>query len=98
MDTAKTYKLLDDAVDVHLKATSGDGVFATGWVIIASVSSSAHDETNSDGYVTFTSEGLPHHSQIGLLKIALDDRSNIGLISLMGLAMDVDPDEDWEDE
>ena len=84
MGLAETYKGLDDAVDAHLKEATGEAVFTTGWVLITSVSSVEHDSENTDGYMTFTSEGLPHHSHIGLLQVALDDRKNISLLSMFG--------------
>lgn len=92
-----SYKQLDAAIDNHIRSTEIDGIFTTGWVIICSVSSVGHDETNSDGYLTFTSDGLPHHSQIGLLSVALDDRRNMSMLSKITLALS-DEEDEWDND
>ena len=83
----KTYKDLDEAISEHLREAAQESVFSTGWVLVASVSSVLHDSDNVDGYMTFTSDGLQHHSHIGLLSIALDERKNIGLLSLIDASL-----------
>lgn len=68
-------KKLENAVDEYIKGKSEeDGTFVTGWVLVASLSSPDHDSTHTDGYVTISSEGLPHHAQVGLLNVALKIR------------------------
>ncbi len=32
---------------------------------------------NSDGYIVDNSDGLPYHSQIGLLTASLDEKRNV---------------------
>ena len=94
MGIIDSYKALDDAVSAHLKESTGsDAVFPTGWVLVSSVSSMSHDEENSDGYMTFTSDGLPYHSHVGLLEVAMEDRRNSGLLSAIQSAIGYD-DED----
>jgi hypothetical protein len=98
----ETFRALDKAVDEHVKNTNEDGVFVTGWLIVASLSSPSHDIGSSDGYITYTSDGMPHHSQIGLLNIALDDRRNVSMLSTISVAMGLLDDEnvdiEWDDE
>lgn len=96
MGLMDTYKSLDEAVSAHLKEATKNEVFPTGWVLVASISSVMHDIDNTDGYMTFTSEGLPHHSHIGLLQVALDDRKNISLISLIHNVFSAAEDEEGE--
>jgi hypothetical protein len=71
---------IDSALDEYIK-DGHDGAFVTGWVMIASVSSPSHDIGSSDGYVTITSDGLPHHAQLGLLKMAMDDKQAVAMIA-----------------
>lgn len=78
MDTNK----IDEAVNDYVRE-SGDGVFTTGWILVASVSSPSHDIGISDGYFTITSDGLPHHTQLGLLKTCLDDKAAQALLASM---------------
>jgi hypothetical protein len=98
----ETFRSLDKAIDEHVKETNEDGVFVTGWMIVASLSSPSHDIGSSDGYITYTSDGMPHHSQIGLLNIALDDRRNVSMLSTISVAMGLLDDEnaeiEWDDE
>jgi hypothetical protein len=99
---SETFRALDKAVDEHVKNTNDDGVFVTGWLIVASLSSPSHDMGASDGYITYTSDGMPHHSQIGLLNIALDDRRNVSMLSTISVAMGLLDDEnieiEWDEE
>lgn len=97
--TNETFRALDNAIDAHIKGTNEDGVFVTGWILVTSLSSPSHDATASDGYVTYTSDGLPHHAQIGLLQMAVDDRRNAGILGTLALAMgQAFDDDDEEDE
>ena len=91
-------KILENAVDDYIKAKSDeDGTFVTGWVLVASLSSPEHDSSHSDGYVTVSSEGLPHHAQVGLLKVSLDDKQAMSMFNAMNaIAINFD-DEDDED-
>jgi hypothetical protein len=85
---------IDKAIDEYVKA-SMDGAFPTGWVLIASVSSLQHDKHSSDGYTTITSEGLPHHVQLGLLQVAQFDKQSMSMIaSLSSMISDRYDEED----
>lgn len=92
-------KNLDSAVDSYIKAKGAeDGTFVTGWVLIASISSPEHDSSQSDGYVLSSSDGLPHHAQIGLLNVALDDKRSMAMFNAMSaIAVNFDED-DYDDE
>lgn len=97
MSEKETFNKLDDAIRAHVKESSGDDVITTGWVLVASASSLAYDSNGEDGYVTFASPGLPHHSQVGLLTIANDDKKNMALLASIGHAASMDFDEDeWD--
>jgi len=93
---------IEKSIDDYLKA-GGDGAsFATGWVLVVSMSSPAYSQDDGDGYVTIASDGLPHHVQVGLMSVAIEDKRNIGLISTvrsyLGAAGIDLTDGEWEDE
>jgi hypothetical protein len=78
---------LDDAITAHIKNGSDvENLFVTGWTLVASVSSSEIDTGSQDGYVMINSEGLAHHTVIGLLTVALQDRNNMSMINMLGQA------------
>ena len=92
-------KKLESAVDDYIKAKSEeDGTFVTGWVMVASLSSPDHDSTQTDGYVTVSSEGLPHHAQVGLLKVSLDDKQAMSIFNAMSAIAISISDEEGDDE
>ena len=80
MKDQKAQLSLDDAIGDVVQ--QGDpGAIVTGWVI--SVSVKHQNMPQGDGYIYLHSEGLPHHSQIGLLQTALDDKSNTILVNTL---------------
>lgn len=87
MEKNNTFKALDAAIDEHIKDVySEDGTFITGWVLVASVSSPGHDASSSDGYISFSSEGMPHHAGIGLLNMGLEEKRSLGFVqTIMGM-------------
>lgn len=87
-------KNIDTAIDEYVKAGS-EGGFTTGWILVASLSSPTHDIGTTDGYVTVSSDGLPHHAQLGLLKMALDDKAAQAMLASMSSVLNSD---DWEEE
>ena len=78
----------DQKAEISLDDTIGEvvqqgdpGAIVTGWVI--SVSVKHQNRPQGDGYIYLHSEALPHHSQIGLLQTALDDKSNTLLVNTL---------------
>lgn len=89
-------KNIEEALDAYIKDGMKDA-FVTGWILVASVSSPSHDIGESDGYVTVTSEGLPHHAQVGLLQVAQNDKQSMSVLaSLGGMLNDIYGEEDDE--
>jgi hypothetical protein len=84
---------IDEAVDAHVKE-SMDGAFPTGWILVASVSSIQHDKLSSDGYTTITSDGLPHHVQLGLLQVAQFDKQSMSMIASLSSMVSGDEDDE----
>jgi hypothetical protein len=76
----KSRAKLDHAISEYFDAAGDQGSIVTGWIITASVQHPTM--ANSDGYFTQNSEGLPFHSQIGLLSAALDEKKNMILINM----------------
>lgn len=66
---------LEKHIEEYVRSNADGVEIITGWVLSLSV---RHPEMNtSDGYIVENSEGLPYHSQIGLLTAALDEKKNI---------------------
>lgn len=85
---------IDKAVDEYIKQNGGEDSFVTGWIMVASISSPTHDSGLTDGYVTVTSDGLPHHVQLGLLQVAQQDKQSIAMVASMASLLSADEDDD----
>jgi len=85
---------LDNAVDEYIKSNGGEELFVTGWIMVASMSSPSHDSGMTDGYVTVTSDGLPHHVQIGLLTVALQDKQSMAMVASMASILSSDEEDE----
>ena len=77
----KTLNGIDNAINTHVKTNRTKGSIVTGWIVIASVSDA--ENADRDGYIMQSSQSLPHHTQVGLLSMALDDKRNIGIVSTL---------------
>lgn len=84
---------IDEAIDGYIKE-GAEGSFVTGWMTIVSISSPSHDIGSSDGYVTISSDGMPHHAQLGLLKVAMDDKQAQALVSTISSILSFGEDEE----
>ena len=91
-------KHIEQAIDNYVKA-GGDGrEFVTGWILVGAVASSSLDNIGHNGYITITSDGLPHHAQLGLLAVAQQDKqANANLGAFYALSESLG-DEDWEED
>lgn len=91
-------KVIDKALDEYIKSSS-ETAFVTGWIMVASLSSPEHDTGMADGYVTITSDGLPHHVQLGLLQVSQQDKQSMAMIAaLSGILGQSDEDEEWDED
>jgi len=63
----------DQAVSDYV-AAEDKGLIVTGWVLSAVVKHPSNP--TMDGYVVEHSEGMPYHSQLGLLSASLDEKRN----------------------
>jgi len=72
---------MDDSVEKYIRAEATGGEIVTGWVL--SVSLRHPEMNNADGYVVEHSEGLPYHSQLGLLMAAMEEKKNTVLAQIV---------------
>jgi hypothetical protein len=72
-----TKQELEAEIEKYVRSNAEGEEIITGWVLSISVKHPAAN--NSDGYIVENSEGLPYHSQLGLLMAALDEKKNIVL-------------------
>ena len=79
MEPQAAKQRLDDAIADYVRATGDDGAILTGWVLSGSVQ---HPSVpGSDGYFTDNSQGLPYHSQLGLLMTSIQEKKNTVLVN-----------------
>lgn len=72
---------LESQIEKYVRSNAQGGEIITGWVLSVSIKHPAAN--NSDGYIVENSEGLPYHSQLGLLMAALDEKKNIVLSQIV---------------
>ena len=74
MTTNKEKAQFDRAVQDYIKTAATEQDIVTGWVIGVVVKHP--DMPNGDGYIVENSDGMPYHSQIGLITSILDEKRN----------------------
>lgn len=85
-DFKKTVDGIDTAISNHIKSNRSKSSVITGWIVIASVSDA--ETADRDGYILQASPSLPHHTQVGLLNMALDDKRNLSILATIKAMMD----------
>lgn len=75
-DSSDAKKVFDRAISDYVANSAGhEGEMVTGWVLSLTVK---HPNFGSgDGYIVEHSEGMPYHSQLGLLHAALNEKTNV---------------------
>ena len=63
----------DEAVSDFINEET-EGLMVTGWILSAVVKHPSNPRM--DGYIVEHSEGMPYHSQLGLLSASLDEKKN----------------------
>lgn len=81
----ETLENIETSITEHVRANKDERTIVTGWVLVASVSHP--NSIDSDGYVLQASQSLPHHTQVGLLSMALQDKNNISIVSTLRALM-----------
>lgn len=82
----KTLDGIDDSINNHVKINRTKSSIVTGWIVIASVSDV--ENADRDGYIMQASQSLPHHTQLGLLNMAIEDKKNMSMIATIKGLMD----------
>lgn len=90
-------KELESAINNYVKSQTKNETFPTGWVVVASLAP-MEGSNGADSYLTMTSDGLPLHSQIGLMQVAQNDTRNAMMISLVSGIVGAVLDDDGEDD
>jgi hypothetical protein len=78
MTPEEALKQLDQAISDLFKAAGSPRDILTGWVLTGAVKNTERGER--DGYFIQASDGLPYHSQLGLLAHGLETTKNSVLI------------------
>ena len=92
-------KGIEKSIDDYVKAGGDGGEFVTGWILVGAVSSSSLDDIGHNGYITVTSEGLPHHAQLGLLQVAQQDKqAGATITGLYQFGEAILDDDEWEED
>jgi hypothetical protein len=72
---------LESQIEKYVRSNADGKEIITGWVL--SVSIKHPSANNSDGYIVENSDGLPYHSQLGLLVAALDEKKSAVLSQII---------------
>ena len=74
-------KTIDKALSDYVRKETKGKSFPTGWVVVASLAPPAGNTGQGDSYLTLSSDGLPMHTQMGLLELAQIDGRNMSMLS-----------------
>lgn len=77
----RTIDNIEDAISEHVKTHKDEDSIVTGWMFIASIQDAENVE--QDGYIMQSSLAMPHHVQVGMLSMALDDKRNLGILATL---------------
>jgi hypothetical protein len=77
-------KTIDKALSDYIRRETEGKSFPTGWVLVASLAPPNGDTGRSDSYITLSSDGLPVHTQMGLMELAQADMKNLSMLSIIG--------------
>lgn len=78
-DFKRTLNAIDQSISDHIKSNRTRTSIVTGWIVIASISDIENEDR--DGYILQASDRLPHHTQLGLLNMALEDKKNMSMLA-----------------
>jgi len=72
---------LEEQIEKYIRTNAEGSEIITGWVLSVSVKHPRMEK--SDGYIVENSDGLPYHSQIGLLTAAIEEKKNAVLSKVL---------------
>ena len=91
-------KSIETAINDYVRSETNGDTFQTGWIICVSLAPGSGEKLPVDSYMTISSDGLPAHTQLGLLKIGEMDLRNLSLLGAMGKVLSFALEEDDEEE
>jgi len=74
---------MDDAVSQFIKAKYGDSMMTTGWMLVVSTAEGALKGA-PNGFVMIHNEGLPQHTQLGLLQSGVNSVTHAQMFEWLG--------------
>lgn len=74
---------MDDAVTGFVKDTLGESTIITGWVVVVSTAEGALAGA-PNGFVILHNQGLPRHTQLGLLQSGVNSVTNDQMFEALG--------------
>jgi hypothetical protein len=76
-------KSIEKAINDYVRSETKGTTFQTGWILCVSLAPQGGDDSGVDSYITVSSEGLPAHTQMGLLQVAEMDLRNLSFLGAM---------------
>jgi len=76
---------MDEAVTQFIKAKYGDSMMTTGWTLVVSTAEGALKGA-PNGFVMIHNEGLPQHTQLGLLQSGVNSVTQDQMFQSLGRA------------
>lgn len=74
---------MDDVVTQFIKAKYGDSMMTTGWTLVVSTAEGALTGA-PNGFIMLHNEGLPQHTQLGLLQSGVNSVTNAQMFEWLG--------------
>jgi|GEM_PF-1969123 len=74
---------MDDAVTQYIKAEYGSSMMTTGWMLVVSTAEGALKGA-PNGFVMIHNEGLPQHTQLGLLQSGVNSVTHDQMFEWLG--------------
>lgn len=74
---------MDDAVTQFIKGKFGDSMMTTGWLLVVSTAEGAVAGA-PNGFVMVHNEGLPQHTQLGLLQSGVNSITHAQMFEWLG--------------
>ena len=96
-------KNLEKAINDYVHQLTEGETFPTGWILVASLAPPSGDNSVVDSYINITSDGLPAHTQMGLIEMARNDMRNVSMLGhagtlLRGIFGGSDEDEEYDED
>ena len=74
---------MDDTVTQYIKSQYGNSMMTTGWMLVVSTAEGALKGA-PNGFVMIHNEGLPQHTQLGLLQAGVKSVTHAQMFARLG--------------